>query len=307
MGTEMMSCSIVSPMLQLIADDWLLAQDRVNTRSAYRRDLDWWLQWCSSNGVDPIEATARDGRKYRRHLEMPRPSGKPYQESTVHRRLTAVSSFYTFATRDERELVAVNPMANVKRPKLPRQSKADSLDLDELRRLFAVAASAGPWDAAFVKMLFYSSARISELCNASTSDLGVERGKRILWVDRKGGGRIKLVIARPGAEALNVHLAGRQGALFLGRKDERLKRGAASYRLKKLATAAGIKGKSITPHSMRHTYATLGRDAGVDIRDIQRAMGHSKLETTMRYEHSRVDVDNSPTHALARLLEGAPS
>jgi integrase/recombinase XerD len=77
----------------------------------------------------------------------------------------------------------------------------------------------------------------------------------------------------------------------------------AARRLARLVETAGI-DKHITPHSMRHTAATLALDAGEDIREVQRMLGHEKMDTTLRYDRSRSAVDKSPTHTLARVVEG---
>lgn len=284
-----------------IAADWLLDQNRENTRLAYRRDIGGYFRWCDEFDIDAITATSRHCRGYRRFLETGG-AGRSYAESTVHRKLTVVSSFYKFALQEFDHLVVANPMTNVKRPKIGNESTTPGLDLAELQRLFAVADASGKWEAAFVRMLFYSGARVSELCNATTADMRTERGHRTLWVNRKGGIRTRLTVAAVAAAALDVHLAGRTGVLFSGRNGGPLDRGEASRRLTRLVRKAGI-DKKITPHSMRHTAATLALDSGADIRDVQRMLGHQKIETTLRYDRSRASVDKSPTHILALTVE----
>ncbi len=285
-----------------IASAWLLAQDRENTRAAYRRDLTAYFAWCDEFGIDTLTATAHHLRGYRRFLE-DGSTGRTYAAATVHRKLTVVSSFYRFGTQEFDHLVALNPLDNVKRPKIANESTTVGLDLDEFQRLLAVADEAGPRDAALVRMLFYSGARVSEICSARTTDMRVERGHRTLWVTRKGGKRFRLTVAAPAAEALDRYLAGRTGAMFLNRRGGPAARGEVSHRLQKLVARAGIE-KRITPHSIRHTAATLALDAGADIREVQRMLGHEKIETTLRYDRSRTDVDRSPTHVLASVVEG---
>jgi integrase/recombinase XerD len=292
------------PVRQQIAARWLLAQERENTRAAYRRDIHDYFTWCDEFGIDTIAATSHDLRGYRRFLETGG-AGRPYVATTVHRKLTSVSSFYRFATFEFDHIVSINPLTNVRRPKIANESTTVGLDLEELQRLLAVADETGPWEAAFVRMLFYSGARISEICNARTADMRTERGHRTIWVSRKGGKRFRLTVSDVAAAALDTHLAGRTGPLFLGNGGGPLSRHEASYRLSKLVRRAQI-AKTITPHSIRHTAATLALDAGEDIREVQRMLGHEKIETTLRYDRSRTSVDRSPTHALARTVEGAP-
>lgn len=291
-----------TPARERIAGAWFLAQDRENTLAAYRRDIADYFAWCDEFVIDALTATSHHLRGYRRYLETGG-AGRTYVPSTVHRKLSSISSFYKFATEEFEHLVSANPMANVKRPKVANESTTVGLDMDELQRLLAVADATGPWEAAFVRMLFYSGARVSEICNARTSDMRTERGHRTLWVTRKGGARKKLTIAAPAAEALDRHLAGRTGPLFTGNAGGPLTRHEAADRLDKLVRRAGI-DKSITPHSLRHTAATLALDSGADIREVQRMLGHMQIETTLRYDRSRTSVDNSPTHVLARAVEG---
>jgi integrase/recombinase XerD len=286
-----------------IAAEWLLSQDRENTVESYRRDIATFFRWCDEFGVDTLTATRTHIRGYRRFLETGG-TGRTYAPSTVARKITVVSSFYGFGLEEFEHLVTVNPVDRVRRPKIDRsESSTVGLDLDEIQRLITLADTTGPWEAALVRMLFYSGARITELCNARTTDLRTERGHRTLWVTRKGGERLRLTVSDVAAQALDRHLADRTGPLFLGRGGAPLTRREAAYRLDKLVRRAGI-NKKITPHSLRHTTATLALDAGEDIREVQRMLGHKSIETTLRYDRSRTSVDRSPTHALARLVEG---
>ncbi|MDN5920046.1 MAG: tyrosine-type recombinase/integrase [Pseudonocardia sp.] len=280
-----------------ITEGWLEAQLRVNTRTAYARDIAEFFDWCDRRRVDPIGARPRDLRGYRNHL-----TSAVQSPSTVNRKLAAVSSWYAYGADEHEDDIPANPMSNVRRMPRANESSTVALDRDELVRLFAAADSSGLEAAALVRMLFYSGARVTELCTATTKDLREERGHRTLWVTRKGGGRLRLTVARPAADALDAHLDGRMGPLFLSRDGRPLTRHGASRRVDRLVHAAGIR-KPITPHSLRHTAATLALDEGQDIREVQRMLGHSKIETTMRYDRSRSSVDRSPTHALARALE----
>ncbi len=295
-----------------IAADWILDQTRENTASAYRTDIREWFAWCDRWEIDVITATPTHVRGYRRQLAHPDDSATAYADATQHRKLCSVSSFYRFATENHGHIIGTNPAANVKRPKVANESTTVALELDELRALLRVADDTGLWESAFVRMVFYSGARISEICNATVPDLRWERGSRTLWVVRKGGQRLRLVIPTPAADALAAHLGERRtGALFTARGGRPLLRQTAAAKLGKLVRAAGIvdadgQPKRITPHSLRHTAVTLALDSGADIREVQRMVGHTKLDTTMRYDRSRSAVDRSPTHGLAATVEPVP-
>lgn len=280
-----------------VTEGWLEAQLRENTRLAYARDIAEFFTWCGTRELDPLTARPRDMRAYRNHL-----CSRIEAPASVNRKLATVSSWYRFGVDEHEDEVPANPMAQVRRMPRQHESSTVALDRDELARLLTVADADGREAAALVRMLFYSGARVTELCTATTRDLREERGHRTLWVTRKGGGRLRLTVARPAADALDVHLDGREGPLFLGRDGTAMTRHGVSRRLRRLVRAAGIR-KPITPHCLRHTAATLALDEGQDIREVQRMLGHSKIETTMRYDRSRSSVDRSPTHALAAAVE----
>jgi integrase len=262
-----------------------------------------YFEWCDEFEIDALTARRIHLDGYRRHLESGG-AGRTYAAATVYRRLSSVSSFYRYATREHDHFVAANPAENIRRPKVSTESATSGLDRDELLRLLATADASSPRDSALIRMLAYTAARITELCLARTSDLTADRGHRILCITRKAGARDRVVLPPPAAVALDRHLNDRRGYLFVcenGR--DPMTRRAAAYHVQKLAALAGI-GKRITPHSFRHTAATLALDAGVDLRDVQRMLGHKRVETTMRYDRSRTSVDKSPAHTLARVLEG---
>lgn len=285
---------------ELIADGWLAAAERENTRRAYQRDITEFFSWADARGSFDVLTPARvDVDRYRAHLH-----GRRRAPATVARKLSAVASFYRYAVEEHEQWVPSHPMDRVRRPKVPKESTTEGLDLDEVRVLLDTANQGSTRDAALVHVLAYTGLRVSELCGARVTDLRVERGSRTLRVHRKGGDRQRIVVAEPAAMVLDRHLDGRErGPLFLGYRGDPLTRHGAAAVLARLVAKTPI-AKRITPHSLRHTAATLALDAGVDIREVQRMLGHASIETTMRYDRSRSRVDRSPAHALARLIEG---
>lgn len=285
---------------------WLIGCRRDNTRAAYKRDIAAFFAWCDEFGIDTLAATKPLLDGYRLFLESGA-AGRAYAESSIARKLSTVSSYYRHAAIHFHHVMPANPMTHVERPDVANESETASLTLNEVQRLFAAADAAGDWESALVRMLFYSAARVSELCNARTSDLRTERGQRVLVVTRKAGRRGRVVIPSPAVIALDRHLAGRTGPLFL-RRGQVVTRFEVSYHLKLLTRAArimdGAEFRNITPHSLRHSAATIALDEGQDLREVQRMLGHARIETTMRYDRSRTNIDNSPAHALARAVEG---
>jgi integrase/recombinase XerD len=146
---------------------------------------------------------------------------------------------------------------------------------------------------------------VSEACGANISDLATERGHRVLITTRKGGKVRRHALAPRTVAALDAHIDGRSdGPLLLSNDGARLDRFDATRIVRRLARRAGI-DKSISPHSLRHTAATLALDAGVPLRDVQDLMGHADPRTTRRYDRARDSLDRHATYALAAYVSDA--
>lgn len=277
---------------------WLDALAENTTRDAYERDWTQFSAWCSTQGLDPIGATRQDIDRYRQRLL------RKHARPTVARKLATLSSFYRYGQLECPDVVTDNPVLRVRRPRVERESNRSGLDLDEARSVLALARTAGGRDAAVVLLLAWTGLRVTELRRASVTDMSTERGQRTLTVTRKGGKRQTLMVASEAARAVDTYLEGREsGPLILGARGGPISRHEVATTVDRYVTRAGV-GKRITPHSMRHTFATLALDAGADIREVQRMMGHASVDTTMRYDRARDRVDRSPAHALAKLLNG---
>jgi site-specific recombinase XerD len=293
-----------------IAASWLLAQRRDNTRDAYRRDISQFFAWCDEFDIDALTANRLMIDGFRRWLQ-DGSAGRHYSDATVVRKMATLSSFYDYGNLEHEHLVPGNPAARVKRPQLDPKSMTSALSRDELDRLFAAAEASGTFDEAMVKLLFYTAVRATELCTARRSDLVRDGEHRALLVTRKGGRRDKVLLPPAAGEALDRHLGDRNGQLFVDRHGQPINRFDVAYRLSKLVAAAGIEGKKVTPHVLRHTAATMaltgtgpdGRKA--DVREVREMLGHRRLETTMRYDQSARDLANAAGHVLAEIMDTA--
>lgn len=284
----------------VVAEAWLASTAREGTRRVYEREIRLYFEWCDLREVDTLAARRVDIDRYRQRLN------RRHSAATSAKKLSALSSFYRYGTEEFEDLVRTNPVLRIRRPKLSKDSTTAGLDLDEVRLLLAAADTAAPLDRAVTRLLFATGMRVSELCGALVRDLRTEKGQLTVAVSRKGGRVQRLLVQPKAAEALTAYLDGRSdGHLFIGSRNGPITRYEVALILAQLVKLAEIEGKNITPHSMRHTFATLALDAGADIRDVMHMMGHASIETTMRYNRARSSIERSPAHALARHVEGA--
>jgi integrase/recombinase XerD len=278
-----------------LAMAFLLSYREGNTRDAYRRDLaDWW-GWCSSQDLDPLQARRVHIDAYARTLEQ---AGRAH--ATVRRRLAVLSSFYRYAVTEG--VMAVNPLAHVRRPPADDTSTTLGLDRGEAVRFLDAAAAAGPRDHALACLLLLTGLRVNEALAAAVDQLGTDRGHQVLAITAKGGRRRLVPLAPRTAHALAEHLDGRPGGpLLLANDGGRLTRQQAARIVARLARRAGIL-KRVSPHSLRHTAATLALDDGASLRVVQASLGHADPKTTVRYDRARRGLDDHITYRLAQYL-----
>lgn len=286
-----------------IAAAWLLSYGG-NTQTAYRRDLTAWATWCEHMGVHPLAAERFHVDAWVRHLTTePQPrTGRPASAATVARRLSALSRFYDYGIHDV-EVLAHSPVASVRRPKVSDESQAVGLTSDELRRLLTAAAKHSPRSLALVALLTFCGLRISEALGADVRDYSHDHGHRILKITRKGGKRARVPLPPPLVRALDDYLDDRDsGPLFLAADGtSRYPYISANQQLGRLCRTAGLPA-GVTPHSLRHSFATESLRLGAPLQDVQDAMGHSDPRTTRRYDRSRHNLDRSPNYLLASSL-----
>lgn len=290
------------PFLRLAAG-WLVGHP-ANTATAYRRDLEAWARWCAQLGVHPLAAERHHVDLWVRHLTtQPQPrTGRPAAAASIARKLSALAGFYDYGVHDA-QVLTHSPAASVRRPRVSDESQAVGLTADELRRLLAVAASHSPRSLALAALLTFCGLRISEALGAQIRDYGHDHGHRVLKVTRKGGKTARVALAPPVVRALDDYLGDRtSGPIFVSADGT----GPYGYRvayeqLGRLCRIAGLPA-GVTPHSLRHSYATESLRLGAALQDVQDALGHADPRTTRRYDRSRHNLDRSPNYLLAATL-----
>lgn len=295
-----------SPAQALSATDlaarFLLAHQG-STRASYGRDLRSWFTWCQDHSLDPLAAQRAHIDAYARTLaEVPDSKGRVRSPATVARHLSTLSGYYGYGVAED--VIARNPVAQVRRPKVGTDTVSTGLDRDEMAALIQAAEADSPRSFVLVLLLGLNGLRISEALGADITDLGIERGHRVLLVTRKGGRRATVPLAHRTAEALDAYIGERStGPLFVTRNGVRWHRSEAWRVLRRLAReAVPTKANSLHPHDLRHAFVTLSLDAGASLRDVQDAAGHADPRTTRRYDRARHNLDRHPTYALAGLV-----
>lgn len=263
------------------------------TREAYAADLRQWLAWLEQEDVPTFTARRGEVKKWAATL---RAAGRA--NGTIARKLSAVAGFYNEAV--DLELMAANPAAGIKRPKVSQESPRAGLDQPEFERLLATAAAAGPAEDVLVRLLGLNGLRVSEACAIRVQDLGIEDGITTVAIVGKGGKPARPPLHASTAAAVRRLVDARR----LGQTDHVLPydRFSAKRRVVQLVAAAGITGKRITPHSLRHTFVTLALARGVPLHDVQDSARHADPRTTQRYNRARHNLHNHATFALADAL-----
>lgn len=263
-----------------------------NTLAAYRRDLDRYLAFCGKR--DALDPAAIDESTVRSFVASVSASTwgedeRPYSARTVARTLSSVRSFQRFLLREggaDRD-----PAAGVIQPKLPR-ALPHPLPADDVARLLDApdpTTSVGLRDRAILELLYGAGLRISELVGLDVDDVDLEEGSvRVLG---KGGKEREVPLGRLGRDAVRKYLASARpsfasvrsrSALLLNQRGGRLTRQSCARLLATYANGSGIE-RHVTPHTLRHSFATHLLEGGADVRVVQELLGHASVATTQIY------------------------
>jgi integrase/recombinase XerD len=267
---------------------WLADGLARNTLVSYRRDLAQFAAWLSeSRARSLIDARAED---LQRHLawQVETRRAKP---RTTGRLVSSLKRFYQFAVREG--LRADDPAAELEGPKLPR-SLPKSLSEAQVEALLAapdVAAAAGLRDRAMLETLYASGLRVSELVGLKPVQVSLDMG--VVRVLGKGSKERLTPLGEEAVEWIGRYLASARPQLLSGRKSDALfvtARAAPMTRqgfwalVKRHAKRAGI-ARAISPHTLRHAFATHLINHGADLRVVQLLLGHADISTTQIYTH----------------------
>jgi integrase/recombinase XerD len=275
-----------------------------NTLGAYRRDLDRYRDFLTGRGITALEQVGEaDVAEFTMVLRAGGATHPPLAASSVARALIAVRGLHRFAAA---EGMTSTDVAHAVKPPAPGRRLPKALPYDQVLRLLE-AAGGGPIDdangagtdggprglrdRALLELLYSTGARISEMVGLDVDDLDTE--ERAVVLRGKGGKQRMVPIGRPALAAVDAYLVrgrpvlaangkGTAGALFLNARGGRLSRQSAWQVLQTAAERAGI-GATVSPHTLRHSFATHLLDGGADVRVVQELLGHASVTTTQIY------------------------
>lgn len=259
----------------------------VNTVEAYGRDLRRLAEFAAAKGVrDPGKLTRPMLREFVYLLK-----DLGLSAATIRRTVSAIRTYYAFLVGEGR--VAADPSDRLESPRRGRVLP-DTLSVPEVERLLAVPHLDEPlaWrDRALLELGYGAGLRVSELCGLATTDLLLT--ENLVRVFGKGGKERLVPIGRTVIGAVSVYLhqlrpeldrGGSGGRVLLNAHGRPLSRVGAWGIVKRAAARAGIR-KRVTPHTLRHSFATHLLEGGADLRAVQEMLGHADLSTTQIYTH----------------------
>lgn len=258
----------------------------VHTVSSYGRDLNQFIDYISERGgslrkVDNVQIRGFMAQLHERKLK----------KSSAARKLAAIRSFFQFGVK--KKWVAANPAKAVSSPKQEKRVPS-FLSEEEMAGFLDVPPTEKPLhlrDRAILELLYASGIRVSELVGINLEDANL--GERLIRVLGKGKKERLIPFGRMAAERLSVYLRARpdlvqdgigEKALFLNYQGRRISSRSVERIVDKYIRLTAVKRK-ISPHSLRHSFASHLLSRGADLRVIQELLGHESLATTQKYTH----------------------
>lgn len=269
-----------------------------NTLSSYRRDLRRYVGFLAGRGVTDLAAVGEDSvSEFLMYLREGDADHPALSAASAGRAVVAVRGFHKFAVRDG--WTQADPAAGVK-PPAPAKRLPKALPLADIERILEAAGAPGTVlalrDRALLELLYSCGARISEAVGLDVDDLDLEH--RAVRLRGKGSKERVVPFGRLAAEALEAYLvrarrelvAAGKGtpAVFLNSRGGRLSRQSAWAVLVRAADRAGV-STEVSPHTLRHSFATHLIEGGADVRVVQELLGHASVTTTQVYTLVTVD------------------
>ena len=257
-----------------------------NTRICYQSDIDRLAAWLEEAGLSVLTATTDNLHEF--ICELHELGISPRSQARI---LSGIKSFYKYLKIEG--LIEVNPTLLLDSPRIGRRLP-EVLSVDEINDMVDVidmTKAEGQRNRAIIETLYGCGLRVSELCNLQIDNINFD--EQFIVVIGKGDKQRLVPMSPVSVEEIKQWLVdradinirrGEEGVLFVSRRGRRLTRVMIFYIVRQLAEAAGVR-KPISPHTLRHSFATHLFEGGANLRAIQQMLGHESISTTEIYLH----------------------
>ena len=264
---------------------WLEDGLSKNTLDSYRTDLTLFSTWLGNQHKTILSANQADIQQY---LAVKFPQSKP---RSISRLIASMRRFYRYALREN--LVSTDPTLQIESPKLPRSlpKSLNEQEVEDLLNAPNVLESIGLRDRAMLELLYASGLRVSELVTVKVNEVSTQDG--VVRVTGKGSKTRLVPMGQEAADWIDKYIKHARplilngqmtDALFATTRGGAMTRQAFWYLIKRYALLAGI-SKHMSPHVLRHAFATHLLNHGADLRVVQMLLGHADISTTQIYTH----------------------
>ena len=252
-----------------------------NTVSSYENDISSFLSWLNKKQKNYQHVSSKDINEFISNL-----FNSGLKSSSINRKISSIKHFYLFLSK--KKIIKYSPADEIETPKQEKYLPI-SMSEEEVERLLNSPNSnqiIERRDKAMIEILYATGMRISELVNLKLTDVDFNRS--VLKVFGKGSKERLVPYGEKAAEALHIYLRDRKRSdsksVFLSNRGSQITRGAFWQRIKIYIKRENLKS-SISPHTLRHAFATHLLNRGADLRSVQILLGHSDLSTTQIYTH----------------------
>jgi len=252
-----------------------------NTVSSYKNDISSFLSWLNKKQINYQQVSGNNINEFISKL-----FNSGLKSSSINRKISSIKHFYLFLSK--KKIIKYSPADEIETPKQEKYLPI-SMSEDEVEKLLSSPNSnriIERRDKAMIEILYATGMRISELVNLKLTDIDFNRS--VLKVFGKGSKERLVPYGEKAAEALDIYLRDRKRSdsknVFLSNRGSQITRGAFWQRIKIYIKRENLKS-SISPHTLRHAFATHLLNRGADLRSVQILLGHSDLSTTQIYTH----------------------
>ncbi|MFD0928290.1 site-specific tyrosine recombinase XerD [Methylophilus glucosoxydans] len=264
---------------------WLEDGLSPNTLSSYRNDLKGFAEWCKQHTHTLWEVQSHDVQAYLAH-RFPQ-----VKVRSINRLIATLRRFYRYALAAN--LIQQDPTLHIEAPKMPRSlpKTLSESQVEDLLNAPDVNVPLGMRDRAMLELLYASGLRVSELVNIKISEVSTQDG--VVRVTGKGSKTRLVPMGQEAAEWIDRYLASARAeilkgslsdAVFVTTRGDAMTRHAFWHIIQRYALQAGI-SQHISPHVLRHAFATHLLNHGADLRVVQMLLGHADISTTQIYTH----------------------